>query len=251
MLKQERQDYILNKLNILGKIETNSLALELDVTEDTIRKDLQALEKDGLIERVYGGAFRSENILSNFQEREKQFFEEKSYMSTPIADLLLQYSMIFIDSGTTNQAVAKKLIHKYTGTIFTNSPNIALELAKGKNNINVHMVGGQLNTDRLSICSSQTLKEIERMNIECTLLGTAAISLEAGITNTDADESIFKRELITRSQKVITPVVKNKLETQAPFSVCSIDEIDILITNETDKNIIKRYEDAGLEVLSI
>lgn len=250
MLRQERHDYILKKLNKLGKIETTILAKELKVTEDTIRKDLQALEKEELIERVYGGAFKRENILSNFQEREEQFSDEKEYMSNQIAGLLLQHKMIFIDSSTTNQAIAERLVSQYAGTIFTNSPTIALELAKGEN-IDVHLLGGKLNKERLSICDSQALKEIETMNIECTLLGTAAVSLEHGITNTDIEETIFKRELIVRSKKVVTAVVKNKLETDGPYFVGSLDDIDLLITNEQKFDILEKYKKIGIEVLSV
>lgn len=250
MLRQERHNYILKKLNRLGKIETTILAKELKVTEDTIRKDLQALEKEELIERVYGGAFKKENILSNFQERVEQFSDEKEYMSTQIVSLLSQHNMIFIDSSTTNLAIAERLVSQYTGTIFTNSPTIALELATSKD-IDVHLLGGKLNKERLSICDSQALKEIETMNIECTLLGTAAISLEHGITNTDIEETIFKRELVARSKKIATAVVKNKLETDGPYFVCSLKNIDLLVTNEKNADILEKYKKIGIEVLSI
>lgn len=251
MLKDERRQYILNTLTAYGKVETISLAQELSVTEDTIRKDLQSMEKEGLIDRVYGGALRKETIFSDFHLRKQQYNQEKENIASTVAQLLLNYKLIYIDSSTTNLEIAKQLIAlDFRGEIFTNSPTIALELVKNPY-ITLNIIGGQLDNDRLSISGSEAIVSVNNIRFECSLIGSAAISAKFGLSNTNLSETVLKKEVIKQSNTVITAVVKSKLEVSASYKVADSEIIDILVTDETKPSILDVYRDKGIEVISV
>jgi DeoR/GlpR family transcriptional regulator of sugar metabolism len=248
MLKRERQQYILQLVEKNGKAETNSLVQHFGVTEDTIRKDLQHLSAEGLVKRTHGGVMKIQSVL-DYDSRLTQFVNDKRKMAPIVSQEIEKYNTLFIDSGTTNQLIVEQLINKFSGTIITNSPSIAL-IASRDSNINVEIIGGTLNHKTKIIYGPTSIQEISQLNIECTLLGVSSLDKEHGISFPSNAEAALKKELILHSQHIIAVAVKEKINTLSTFKAGNLDDIDLLFTNEENEHILSDYKEMICRVIS-
>ena len=250
MKKPLRHKYIINELEKKGRVLTTELAPVLNVTEDTIRKDLQEMSKDGIIKRFHGGALKNEDIKIDFQERITLYKEGKELLAKSIIKELSNFNMIFLDSGTTNLAIAKNLINNYNGTIITNSPPISIELSIDPN-IKIILIGGELDNRTRVIRNAQAIEQINKLNIECTVLGISELSIEKGITYPNQDEAFLKTALINNSDVVLGAVIKEKLNKYSTFYAGKASSIDILITDENSEEILLPYKEIIDTIISV
>ena len=126
MMKAERQEQILKKIEANGRVVVTDYAKELGVTEATLRKDLQELDDRGLVQRVHGGAMKPDTELSRFENRVDLGKDVKMRLAAAAMDEITENRVIFIDGGSTNYLTAQAFPRDYTGTIITNSPAVAL-----------------------------------------------------------------------------------------------------------------------------
>ena len=251
MLKQDRYDYIMKKVNSEGRAITTELQKELNVSEATIRKDLQDLAAKGLVKRVHGGILNRINDDLNFEVSSDLQVSIKEALARKAVELIVDKKVIFIDNGTTNLKFAEQLPLTYSGIIITNSPHISLVLCNHPN-IQINLIGGELDKKTKAIKGSVTLSEVQKLNIECCILGIPCFNSEYGITVPSYEESLLKRQLITQSSCIISMVTKEKLERISTFYVDSINSINYLITETTaDKRLIDLYRNKGIEILLI
>lgn len=248
MLKKERQLYILKKVNNEGKAVTNNLVAELGVAEDTIRKDLQELSKEGLVKRIHGGALKISQDLVDFNERITVNPTIKEQLAIKAVELIYDKKVLYIDGGTTNLKFAESLPKDYDGTVITNSPTIALALC-GHKSIKINLIGGELDPVTKIIKGESSIKQIEAMNIECCILGVSSLSPNNGITFPSFGEAQLKKELIGQSNQVIVIANKEKLGSVSTYLIADISCIDILITNETDEAVVRTYSQCGPQVI--
>ena len=248
MLKKERQIYILEKVKKEGRAVTNDLVEELNVAEDTIRKDFQELSAKGLVRRIHGGVLRIESELLDFNERITQNPSIKQQLAIKATELIHDKNVIYIDGGTTNLKFAEALPKDFSGTVITNSPAIALALCEFKH-IKINLIGGKLDPVTKIIKGTSSIKQIEAMNIECCILGVSSLTPENGITYPSFGESVLKKELIAHSNQIIVIANKEKLGSVSTFLAADISVIDILVTNETDEKIIRSYSKEGPQVI--
>ena len=250
MKKPLRHEFIIKELENKGKVLTTELAPILNVTEDTIRKDLQEMSKDGKIKRFHGGALKNEEINMDFQKRITLHMESKEILAEITIKELLNFRVIFLDSGTTNLAIARKLINNYKGTIITNSPPISIELSKDPD-IKIILIGGELDNRTRVIRNAQAIDQINKLNIECTVLGISELSIEKGITYPNQDEAFLKTALINNSDLILGAVIKEKLNKYSTFYAGKADNIDILITDEKNEEILNPYEDLIDKIITV
>lgn len=248
MLKKERHIYILEKVKNEGRAITNDLVAELGVAEDTVRKDLQELSRKGLVKRIHGGVLKIESGLVDFNDRIAMNPTIKQQLAMKATELIYDKNVLYIDGGTTNLKFAESLPKDYGGTIITNSPAIALALCAYKN-VKINLIGGKLDPITRIIKGTSAIKQIEAMNIECCILGVSSLSPENGITFPSFGESQLKKELINRSNQVIVIANKEKLGSVSTFLTADISCIDILVTNETDEEVIRSYSQYGPQVI--
>ncbi len=248
MYKKERQIYIMEKVNKDGRAITNDLTAELNVAEDTIRKDFQELASKGLVRRIHGGILKIENDLLDFDKRISINLSAKKNLAKYATALVVDYSVLYLDSGTTNLCFAESLPADFKGTIITNSPQIALACCN-KRYARINLLGGELDLTTKVIKGSSTLKQLEHINIECCILGVSSLDTKAGITVPSFDESILKKQLIMQSKHIIAIATKEKLNTIATYYIADASSITHLVTDETDDNILRDYRDNGINIV--
>ncbi len=250
MLKNERQQYILQKVKEEGRAITTELTAALGVSEDTIRKDFQALSKAGKVIRTHGGVLKLDNENVDLNIRITQQPLVKKALAAKAVHLVMDKHILFIDAGSTNLSFAEQLPHDYYGTVITNDPSITLQLCSHPN-INLVMLGGSVDKTSRCITGINTINQLESLNVECCLLGVGALSPENGITYPTQEEAILKQTIVRQSKCVITLATKNKLGKVTTFFGCNISDMDYLVTDETDERILHEYAQSGIHVISV
>ncbi|MGL5434970.1 MAG: DeoR/GlpR family DNA-binding transcription regulator [Lachnospiraceae bacterium] len=248
MLKKERQLYILELVEQDGRATTNDLTAELGVAEDTIRKDFQELSAQGKVKRIHGGVLRIERGLVDFEDRIVQQSSEKEQLAKKAVELIADKQVLYIDGGTTNLKLAEALPQDFAGSVITNSPAIALTLCKYPNAV-ITIIGGNLEPTTKIVEGTSAIQQIQEMNIQCCILGVSSLSPQSGITFPSSGEAILKREVMSRSEQTIVIANKEKLGTVATFHSNPVSAIDILVTNETNKEILSKYEQCGINIV--
>ncbi len=248
MLKKERQIYILEKVKKEGKATTNELVKELGLAEDTIRKDFQEMSAKGLVTRIHGGVLKIEEELINFDERITHKPSVKQHLGECAAELVRDKRVLYIDGGTTNLKFAESLPMDYKGSIITNSPTISIALCKYPD-VQVTLLGGNLNRTTKIVEGSNAIQQMGTLNFECAVIGVSSLSPKNGITFPSYDESLLKQEAIKRSRQTIVIANKEKLGTVAGFYAGDISMINVLVTNETDEEILQKYSEKGIKII--
>ena len=146
MMKAERQEQILRKIDANGRVVVTDYAKELGVTEATLRKDLQELDDRGLVQRVHGGAMKPDTELSRFENRVDLGKDVKTKLAAAAMNEIAENRVIFIDGGSTNYLAAQAFPRDYAGTIITNSPAVALWMSD-YDNVEVNMLTGTIPTN--------------------------------------------------------------------------------------------------------
>ena len=249
MLKQERHQYILKKVEEEGRVLTNDLQKELQVSFDTVRKDFQELAAEGKVKRIHGGILKKYNETMDFETRKEHRPSVKRQLSGMALPLVMQHHVLYLDSGTTNLKLAEELSKAYTGTIITNSPEIALQLCNCPN-VEIVMLGGRLEKTIKVIVGTNAIRQMDDFNIECCVLGVGALSPEHGITFPVYEETLLKQVVLGKSKTVVAIATKEKLGTISGFYCADIQEIDYLVTDETDEKRLAAYRQKGIEIIS-
>jgi len=251
MLAQERHQIILELLRRDNVVKVVELAKLFNVSIETIRRDLDFLEKEALLKKVYGGAvsIKKLGIEPSYTTREVANLEEKKAIGRKCSELIEDGDTIILDLGTTTLEVAKNLIHKKDLTIITNSLNIAMELVKVQD-FRVFLAGGLLRSVELTCSGFLTQEFINNFNVDKTIIGVGGITLENGITDYHVDEAQARKAMIQRGNKVIAVADYSKFGVKAFCNICTLDEVDVLITDwKVDERTLKKYRNKKLEVI--
>ena len=253
MVKRERHQFIIDKVEREGRVLTKELVKELNLAEDTVRKDFQELSAQGKVQRFHGGILKladKPNKTIDFDERILDQVSIKQELSEAAVKYIKNKHVLFIDGGTTNLKFAEKIPFEFIGTVITNAPNIAVALCNHPN-IEIVVIGGILNKMSNVITGSKAIEQIQEMNIECCILDVSSISEEYGITYHLSDEAILKREIINHSRQIIVIANKRKLGSISTFKAADASVIDVLITDEDDEEIIQKYRSLNIELVSV
>lgn len=233
MLAIERRREILSKLSLDGKVIVSELAREFNVTEETIRRDLEKLDRDGLASKTYGGAVSKQNSTLDlpYSIRENANVEEKQAIADKIADLINDGERIMVDSSSTSLYVIKKLKEKRNLTIITNSVKILLELAE-KQNWTILSTGGMLKKGALALNGSSAEKMINSYHVDTAILSCKGIDASLGITDSNENDSIIKQAMIASAERKILAVDSEKFDKKSFVKICSFSDIDVIATDK-------------------
>lgn len=243
MLPHERQNEIMKLLQEFSSMKINELSKQLDVTRETIRKDLYEMEDKGMIRKVHGGAILNKaNSETNYVNRKYTNFNEKKSIAKRAAELVGDGDTIYIDYGTTSLLFAREILSKKDLTILTNSLPIANELVD-YSDFQVVVMGGIIRKNEKSLFGPVANKGIEYFYVDTGFFGMGGIDLEAGYTNFHMGESEVSRNMMKHSKKTVVMADFSKFHTVAMNKVASLDEVDILITDENTKSeTLKKLE---------
>lgn len=233
MLAIERRRSIMSRLNTEGKVIVAELAKEFDVTEETIRRDLDKLEKEGLASKTYGGAVTMQNqsVDLPYNVREVANVEEKKLIAEKFSELIQDGDRLMLDSSSTAQYIVKVLKEKKDLTIITNSVKILLELAD-KNDWTVLSTGGVLKNGALSLNGSSAEKMIGSYYVDAAICSCKGIDTELGITESNENDTLIKRAMFASAEKKILALDSKKFDKKSFVKVCSADDIDIIVTDK-------------------
>lgn len=246
---KKRRLEILELLDERGNIRVTDLSLIFDVSEMTVRRDLEFLEKEGSIKRVRGGAVTavSRSYEPPFALRAARNVEAKAKIGRVAAAQVSEGDTVILDVGTTTLAVAEALKDRRNITVVTSSLRIAWLLAD-KPDLRVIVVGGAVRTGERSLVGSIASRTFEDFYCDLMFMGVGGIDLEAGFTEFNIEDATVKQKAMKQSQRVMVVANSSKLGKIAFARVAGVDEVDALITDtETEK--VSGLRNAGLEVI--
>lgn len=249
MLKEERQSLILREVNIHNKVLLADLSLKLDVSEDTIRRDLQELSDTGQIIKVRGGALSKSYQMYSYRERDIYAYQEKTIIASKAVSLLRDGMLVLISGGSTNLEIARILPSDLRVTFLTVSLSTAMQLLEHPNS-DVIFVGGQLSkTARISI-GGDVVQSLQNVRPDICIIGTNGIDAKAGITDSDWEVVTTKKAMINASQKVVVHAIGEKLNSIQKIKVCNLREVDVVITElSPEHETLKPYHTEGIQIL--
>ncbi|MES1224271.1 MAG: DeoR/GlpR family DNA-binding transcription regulator [Bacteroidota bacterium] len=249
LLKKERQAYILHRLNLHNKILSANLCEDMEVSEDTVRRDLQELANAGKLIKVHGGALSLAFSEVHFRPKTIYSQGQKAIIAEKAISLIQNDMYVLTSGGTTILEMARHLPPQLKATFITGSIP-ALNAFSTHPNINVIAVGDRLNKESKITVGSSTIEKIKEVNADLCLLGTNAIDLQRGITDSDWEVVELKKAMIAASAKTFCLTIAEKLNSFEALQVCELQQIDYLITelDPTDK-LLQPYVKAGVPVL--
>lgn len=232
MKQLNRHTHILEKLNQQKKVEVEMLANELNVSEMTVRRDLEKLEINGELVRTFGGAIPVQTISNeiSYQDKKVKNVFQKRMIAEKAVKKIEKDHIIFLDSGTTTLEIAKNILGiNLNLTVITNDISIANVLMDST--IDVIMLGGHLQNSTGSVLGTLTFDLINKLNADLFFLGAHAVDEEYGITAPSIEKAQVKIAMMQSSREVILVTDKSKYGNKALFKVCEIDEPNEIITD--------------------
>lgn len=248
MLKKERQAYILHQVNLHNKVLSSSLCSEINVSEDTIRRDLQELADEGKIIKVHGGALSHSFNQVHFSTNGVYSQNQKRTIAQKAIGLIGNGMFVLTSGGTTILEMARSLPPQLKATFISGSIPAILEYMHHPN-IEVIMIGDRISKNSKITVGSEAIAKIKQVKADICFLGTNAIDTEHGITDNDWEVVQLKKAMIESSKKVVCLTISEKINSVQPIKVCGLNEIDMLITElSPDDPLLKPYINAGVKV---
>lgn len=238
MLKQERQQRILELVEAEGRVVATDLQQALGVSGYTIRRDLDELAQARRLRRVHGGALS--NTPTTYEARQTHALAGKIATAAAAAKFLQGAETVILDGGSTALELAA---HIRGGTVITHSPPIAMALA---DRVETILVGGTLDPRSLTATGAETIRAYRNVTADVCFLGVWAIHAEHGLSGGYFEESEVRRTLVERAAAVVGLADATKLETVAPFKYAPASALTHLATDATDTG---PYEQLNIEIL--
>ena len=249
MLTAERHQYILALLRREGKVLASKLSVELNVSEDTIRRDLRELAEAGLLQRVHGGALLRSPVIGSYTVRQTYATEAKAEIARAAVQLVRPGQVVIMDGGTTTQLIASYFPTDLQATIITNSPPIAVALAEHPF-IEVVMIGGRLYKSSVVAVGAATIEALCMVRADLCMLGICSLHPEVGISVPDLEEAYVKRAMIASSAEVVALVSAEKLDTAAPYIVGALTDLTHIVTERSvSEEVLQPYRKQSITIV--
>lgn len=263
MLSQERQQSILELLTESGSVTVNDLVARFAVSEMTIRRDLDLLERKGLLRRVYGGAVleRSRSYEPPFLTRSTEFHAEKQRIGQAAAALVKNGESLALDVGTTTLEVARSLaassanlayggrVEQKNLTIITPCFQIAAVLAETPG-IRLILSGGILRPSELSMIGHLAERAFQEFFVDKLFLGAAGVDFEAGVTEYNLEDTLVKKAMLRSAKEVILVVDASKFNRVAFTAIAPLSAINRIVTDSRIEPRVKSLlENENIEVI--
>ncbi|MEQ7802445.1 DeoR/GlpR family DNA-binding transcription regulator [Pedobacter sp. ASV1-7] len=228
MLKKERHGFIMRQINLHNRVLSSDLIDLLNVSEDTIRRDLQELSEKGQLSKVHGGAL-SKSYQSSFDDSEVYAKEAKIIVGKKTISLIKDGMVVLTGGGTSIIELVKQLPENLNATFFTISPFVAIELAKYPK-IEVILIGGIFSKNSQVTYGGHVINQLSEINADLCLLGTSAIHPHDGLTDTDWEINQLKKAMLNSCKKTGILCISEKLGISLRLKVAALENIDYLIT---------------------
>lgn len=249
MLAVERKNQILEKLQEEKRVVVSELSERFQVSEETIRRDLDKLEKEGLAIKSYGGAVLNERSDTDmpFSVRRKKNMEGKGVIAKIVADQIADGDHIFIDASTTALSIVKELQTSRTKlTIITNSVEVLFETVDDSD-WDIISTGGKLYGRYLALVGPRALEGIHAVNADKVILSCKGLDMNRGITDANELFSQVKQRMLAHANTKILAADYTKFDTVAFSHICDIADIDMVVTDRKPSQAWMTYfEERGI-----
>ncbi|MDM5221547.1 DeoR/GlpR family DNA-binding transcription regulator [Peribacillus sp. NJ11] len=232
MLPLERQKKIIELLTIRKVMKIAELTEEMQVSIETIRRDINLLTRQGKIEKIYGGVklVQSKFGESTIDERMFSQLEEKESIAQKCSEYINDGDCIYIDSGSTTYQIAKYIKQKKKLTVITSSIPVVNELIHS--DIEILIIGGKVRRNEQSIVAFDYLFNFSELNISKAFICASGITIEKGISDYNLEEANTRKKIIELSQEVYVAADSTKFGKDVTIGISSLDKIDYIITDD-------------------
>lgn len=251
MLAIERKNEILNKLRAEQRVLVSELALYYNVTEETIRRDLDKLEKEGYATKTYGGAIWGNSTKTDlsYTIRNKTNVEAKNVIAGLVAKLVEDGDHLMLDDSSTSLYVAKKLKEKKNLTVITNSVELVVELAN-VDGWTLILTGGKLKPQSLALVGSQAQQMLSNYHVDKVLLSGKGLDFKAGLTDSSEFHAETKQSMIRAAKQRILILDNSKFDKVSFVRITDIDQIDTVVTNcPPNREWLRYFEEHHVECI--
>lgn len=234
LIPAERHAYILNVLHQQRTVRVSALSEALGVSEITIRRDLEKLEEQGLLERTHGGAILTQRMHQEplYVQKERLEIEAKRAIGKVAATLINEGETIFINSGSTTRQIFPHLGHLHRLRVITSNAAAITDLGNRAESIELIVVGGTYRWQSNSFVGPIALSTIAQINATKTFLGVDGISIQHGLTTPIQDEAQVARAMIAQTRGAVIVVADyTKIGVVAEFVTCPLQRVETIVTD--------------------
>lgn len=243
MLPSERQKKILDLLSTKNVITISEFMAEFNISIETIRRDLAILEKQGSIQKVYGGAKIKDITFGEptMENRMANRLFQKEAIGRKCSEFIHDGDCIFIDSGSTTYHIAKYLTNKKNLTIITNSIPVVNELMN--TDFEIIIIGGKIRHNERSVVTYDYIFNFSELNIQKSFICAGGITAQNGVSDYNMQEAVTRKIIVGRSKEVFVAADSSKFHRDVTISIAPLNKINYIITDSNlDKNTITSFK---------
>lgn len=236
---EARKNTILEMLDAHGKITVKDLSEKFNVSTETVRRDLETLEKENLLKKVYGGAIKIafDHFEPPYINRQVLNAHEKKLIGKKAAQMINDHDVISIDHGTTTMEIVHHLKNKKSLTVLVNSiPALSLltnyknqKIFSGK----IVFLGGEIDSEQMLSCGPITEKILDKFYVDKTFVAVGGMTMEYGLTGYDINQSNLSKKLMENAKEVIIVADHTKIGVRNFYKIADMDRTDVIICNKT------------------
>ncbi len=251
MKVKNRHDKIVDFVRKNSSATVEELATLLEISRETIRRDLTDLSKAGKVQKVHGGATLPRSIgEGSFQHRMSENVDAKIKIAQAAVELFSAGETLFIDTGTTTLYLAEKVAEMAAITVVTNSVEIASIASASRSTVQTFLLGGEFNASNRQTIGTMAAAQVRLFRAHHAVLTIGALDSRTGAMDFDIEEAQVARAMIEQSQSVTILVDSSKFNAVASFEVCQLSQIDRLITDAAPSaGLADAIEAAGVELI--
>jgi DeoR/GlpR family transcriptional regulator of sugar metabolism len=247
LLGEERREQIRRWLATEGKVLASDLAERLDVSLDTVRRDLQELAAAGALRRVHGGALPPAPGPPRFVDRRADDTQAKAAIAAAAVRLVRPGEVVALSGGTTILEFARRLPDDLRATVIAMSPDIAVALADHPG-LTVDVLGGRLHPDARTVTGPESVDALRRVRPDVCVLSACSLHPAVGMTLRDRGEALVVGEMVARSGRVLSLTTATKLGSAGPYPIAALERIDTLVTDASEDELVV-YRELGIDVV--
>ncbi|WP_461218380.1 DeoR/GlpR family DNA-binding transcription regulator [Lapidilactobacillus salsurivasis] len=252
MLTEQRYQIILQLLANQQICKINELVRLTDASESTIRRDLDELEKQGLLERIHGGARLLAHLTTDQAQtdREQLHRSEKGKIAEYVAQQYLhQQQFIFLDAGSTVQEIIPYLSECHGLTLMTNSITTAARLSELE--LTVNLPAGRLKNDTKALVGAPTVNDLAQYRFDLALIGTNAVAPSGDLMTPRIDEASVKKVAISHAKQTVVMTDASKFSEMAFATFGNLQQLTALVTNHIPDKIRQHYHQTNIKELTL
>ncbi|MCI8418558.1 MAG: DeoR/GlpR transcriptional regulator [Lachnospiraceae bacterium] len=252
MLAIERKNEILSILQKEERVLVSELSQRYEVTDETIRRDLEKLESEGYVKRTYGGAVLNKNTSMDMplRIRERSNRREKQMIARAVARLVEEGDSIMLDASSTSLMISKELKEMNNLTVVTNSVEVLIEFA-GHEGIRVISTGGTLRDSSLSLVGTAAQKVLHGYNVDKAVISCKGIHMDKGVTDSSEVEADMKNAMRSCARQTILAVDSSKFNQVSFVRFMELGEGDMVVTDcKVDEEWRQFLEERGVQVFT-